>query len=220
MAWDAQRYDAWFDSAWGGYAFAVELRTVQETARVRLGEKVLEVGAGTGRFGAALADSGATVYGLDIDADMLSLARGRLERRGVLADVHNLPFRANTFDLALAVTVCEFTEDVPQVIAELARVTRGGGRLVVGSLNPRSAWGIMSRGRRRAEPWRSARFLSRRQLLALGRRHGQSSLRGALFSVEGLGAGKLAVLLEQAGRLAPALGAFQVLRVEIPDPAS
>jgi SAM-dependent methyltransferase len=128
-----------------------------------------------------------------------------------------LPFLDAAFDRCVAVTLCEFVSDVDGVFAELARVTRPGGRIVVGSLNPRSAWGWANRRRLQEPPWTSARFFTRGELLALGGKHGRGSLISALYAPEGMPAlNRLGTVLEAVGRMAPALGAFQVLTVELP----
>jgi ubiquinone/menaquinone biosynthesis C-methylase UbiE len=135
----------------------------------------------------------------------------------VLADAKALPFGDRAFDIAFAVTVCEFVDNVVQVFSELARVTRPGGRFVVGSLNPQSPWGFFNRERFRQGPWASARFLERRELLKLGSQHGKASLSSALYAAENLPAANLVgPVLEFLGRFAPGLGAFQVLVVDRP----
>ncbi|MGO9194559.1 MAG: hypothetical protein ACLP8X_39720 [Streptosporangiaceae bacterium] len=68
----------------------------------------------------------------------------------------------------------------------------------------------------RRPPWRAARFLARRQLRALGGRHGRVRLHGALFTPgRSRAAGMPACSLEALWRrVCPATGAFQVLAVE------
>jgi SAM-dependent methyltransferase len=90
-------------------------------------------------------------------------------------------FRDGAFDVTIAVTVCEFTASPAALVAELARVTRPGGRVVIGALNRRSPWGLARRRQMRKPPWQAARFLTRRQLRALGTRHGQARLHGTLI---------------------------------------
>jgi SAM-dependent methyltransferase len=134
-----------------------------------------------------------------------------------LADAGALPFHDAAFDVAFAVTVCEFVDDVGRVFSELARIIRPGGRFVVGSLNPQSPWGFFNRERFRQAPWASARFLERRELLKLGSQHGKASLFSALYAPENLPAANLVgPVLEFLGRFAPGIGAFQVLVVERP----
>jgi SAM-dependent methyltransferase len=71
---------------------------------------------------------------------MLAVAVRRPHSFLALADAVALPFHDAAFDVAFAVRVCEFVDNVGQVFSELARVTRPGGRFVVGSLNPQSPW--------------------------------------------------------------------------------
>jgi SAM-dependent methyltransferase len=220
MAFDADpeaalAYDRWFERRWGRYAFRVEAAALLRASGGVGGRKVLDVGCGTGRFTLELQQRGADVIGLDRDLAMLSVARGRLRAPLIQGDACALPFAAGAFDLAVAVTLCEFVSDVGAVFDELARVTRPGGRFVVGSLNPRSPWGIANRRRFREPPWTEARFLGRQELITLGARFGRARISGHLYAPEGLPRLQaLGAPLEVAGRLAPALGAFQVLTVE------
>jgi SAM-dependent methyltransferase len=213
----ARAYDSWFDAGWGAYAFRVESRALLRAAGAVDGLRVLEAGCGTGRMTEILARRGARAAGLDIDAAMLAVAAQHTSAPLILGDAAALPIRAATFDLAIAVTLCEFVDAVPAVFAELARVVRPGGRFIVGSLNPGSLWGWFGRSRFKEAPWTSARFLSRRELLELGSRHGSASITGVLFAPEGLPRrGWLGPALEAAGKLAPLFGAFQVLTVTLP----
>ncbi|MHB1584495.1 MAG: class I SAM-dependent methyltransferase [Acidimicrobiales bacterium] len=96
----------------------------------------LEVGVGSGRFAAALRIE----VGLDPAEMPLRVAKARGVR--VLRGVGDqLPFADDTFGaVALVVTLC-FVEDPVAVLAEVGRVLRSGGRLVVGLVPLDSAWG-------------------------------------------------------------------------------
>ncbi len=214
MTSSAGRYDGWFESPWGQFAFDVEWKRVRSALEVPEGAHVLAVGCGTGRFTRALEEVGAVVVGLDRDPAMLAVARSRVFGDLVVGDAHRLPFADRSFDAALAVTVCEFTVDPALVVAEMARVVRAGGRVVVGSLNRRSLWGLDHRGEFGDEPWASARFLSRSDLRRLGSRWGRVTVSSSLYASPGLAPHRsVATAVEQIGRVLPALGAFQVLRV-------
>jgi ubiquinone/menaquinone biosynthesis C-methylase UbiE len=213
----AEAYDRWFDRGWGKYAFGIETKTLLKAAGKIAGARALDVGSGTGRFTAQLATAGALPVAVDRDPSMLSVAVRHSFRSVILGDAELLPFADASFDIAFAVTVCEFVDNVELVFSELARVTRPGGRFVVGSLNPKSPWGFFNRERFRQAPWTGARFLSRRELVKLGSQHGQASLSSALYAPENLPAADLVgPVLEFLGRLAPGLGAFQVLVVQRP----
>lgn len=94
------------------------------------GRTVLELGCGAARFGAALAEHGAVVTGLDLSARQLHHAR---QRAGSLALVQasavTLPFPGAAFDLVFcdhgALSFCDPAATLPEV----ARVLRPGGRL-------------------------------------------------------------------------------------------
>jgi hypothetical protein len=68
---------------------------------------------------------------------MLALARSRLARAGHahcsvrLADMYRLPLAEASFDIAVMQMVLHYAEDPPSVLAEVARVLRPGGRLIV-----------------------------------------------------------------------------------------
>ncbi len=208
----AADYDRWFENPWGRYAFAVESAAVVRAAGVLERPRVLDAGCGTGRFGAALTDQCGVLVGVDPDPDMLTLAWPRLAGRGARGVVEHLPFPDASFDLSVAVTVLEFVADPADAVAEMARVTRGGGRIVIGALNPHSPWGLSNHRRLRAGVWCDARFLDRAGLRALGEPHGRTTLHGVLYA-PGVFPG-LAVVgpaLEAIGALATRWGAFQVL---------
>ena len=146
---------------------------------------------------------------------MLTLAatRGPVAR----ADAHQLPLANASVDATVTVATLEFTTDPGQVLAEMARVVRPGGRLVAAVLNPASLWGLLDRPAHRA-PYTSGCFLPHASLLALGRRHGQAHLRGVLFAAGNLPARQfLGPALETTGQIASRFGAFQVLTVQTHD---
>ena len=129
------------------------------------------------------------------------------------ADAHRLPLAGASMDAAVTVATLEFTASPAQVLAEMARITRPGGRLVAAVLNPASLWGLLDRPARRA-PYASGCFLPRDDLLALGQKHGQARVRGALFAAGRLPARPLlGPALEATGKIMGRSGAVQVLTV-------
>jgi ubiquinone/menaquinone biosynthesis C-methylase UbiE len=211
----AAAYDRWFGGAWGRYAFTVEVAAVERAAGRVDGLRVLDAGCGTGRFTACVERRAARLAGVDLDPAMLAVAAHRVRVPLLAADACRLPFQDAAFDVAIAVTVCEFTASPAAVVAELARVTRPGGRIVIGALNRRSPWGLARRRRLRRPPLQQARFLTRGQLRALGARHGRVRLYGTLIAPGAIPGTWPGPLLEAAGRRAcPAIGAFQVLAIE------
>ena len=219
-SWDgpAGEYDRWFDEPWGRHAFAVEAKAVRGGLPQRSGLRVLDAGCGTGRFAAALADLDVDVIGVDGDLGMLGVASARLQGRCAGARVEALPFRDATFDVVMAITVLEFVSDPEIVMAELVRVTRPGGRVVVGALNPNSPWGIANRRRLRSGVWCDARFLSHGDLERLGAPYGGARIHASLYSPKEFpGLRRVGPWLELLGHLAPRFGAFKTAVVDIPD---
>jgi LmbE family N-acetylglucosaminyl deacetylase/SAM-dependent methyltransferase len=215
---DAAAYDHWFDSPWGAHAAGVETRAVMRAIDGGFdGRSVVDVGCGSGRLGAELRRAGARVIGIDTEPAMLDIARGRIDDV-VIGDILALPLPDGSVDVALAVTVLEFVDDRATAMAELARVTRPGGRVIVGALNPHSPWGVAHHREFSTMPWRSARFLTRGQLRALGTPYGRVALDGALYAPGVLPCHSVvAPVLEAVGHAAPAWGAIQLLVVERTD---
>lgn len=150
--WDrqkAEKYDAWYDTPMGAFALGREVRLLQFMASgwPRRGQRLLEIGCGTGVFLQVLHHAGFDVTGLDKSPAMLEVARKRL---GNVADLHlgvaeHLPFDDNEFDFSVMFTVLEFCDDPGLALLEAARVARKG--LIVGFLNKCSLY------------WLSVRFL-------------------------------------------------------------
>lgn len=98
------------------------------------GRRVLDAGCGSGPLVADLAERGAQVVGFDASPAMVRLARERLDADipVLVADLGaSLPFGTGEFDDAVASLVLHYLEDWSGPLAELRRVLRPGGRLVV-----------------------------------------------------------------------------------------
>ena len=103
------------------------------------GRRILDAGCGSGPLFAALRDRGAIVTGFDKSAGMLELARRRLGDGADLrvADLGSpLPFPDDTFDDVTASLVLHYLEDWGPALAELRRVLKPGGRLIVSVDHP------------------------------------------------------------------------------------
>jgi ubiquinone/menaquinone biosynthesis C-methylase UbiE len=98
------------------------------------GRRILDAGCGAGTVSAALRERGAIVSGFDRSAKMVELARQRLGADTDLrvADIGQpLPYPDGAFDDAVAALVLHYLEDWSAPLAELRRVLRPGGRLIV-----------------------------------------------------------------------------------------
>jgi SAM-dependent methyltransferase len=95
---------------------------------------VLDVGCGTGRVAAALAERGSRVWGVEPSPEMAAQARSR----GVhvkVARAERLPFKAGWFERAVLWLVAHLVER-PAAFAELARVLSPAGRVAIASFDP------------------------------------------------------------------------------------
>ena len=93
------------------------------------GQRILDVGTGTGRGAIALAARGARVTGVDASAEMLAVARRRAEEEHVdvefvQGDAHGLAYPDRSFDAVVCLRVLMHTPDWRQSLGELCRVAR------------------------------------------------------------------------------------------------
>lgn len=104
----------------------------------------LDVGCGTGLLAERLADRGYRMTGVDPSAGMLDLLRARESPvEAVHASGTALPFQDDSFDTVLTVAVLHHIADrvdVRRTLAEMVRVVRPGGRILVWDHNPRNPY--------------------------------------------------------------------------------
>lgn len=101
-------------------------------AEVFDGERVLDVGCGTGALTTVLADvvGSESVAGVDPSGPFVAEARRRVPGADLrVGPAESLPFEADTFDSALSQLVFHFVDDPTRAVAEMRRVTRPGGRV-------------------------------------------------------------------------------------------
>jgi demethylmenaquinone methyltransferase/2-methoxy-6-polyprenyl-1,4-benzoquinol methylase len=109
-------------------------RRTRRALALEPGERVLDVAAGTGVSTVELARSGAVAVASDFSLGMLATGSQRPGRRllpFVAADALHLPFAEAAFDAVTISFGLRNVVDVPAALAEFARVTKPGGRLVV-----------------------------------------------------------------------------------------
>jgi SAM-dependent methyltransferase len=94
----------------------------------------LDLGCGTGLYGEVLEGTGRTVVGVDISQDQLRFAKTR--EAVAAADASQLPFHDASFDDVACIWVHGDLDDLPEVLAEVARVLRPGGRLLLFGVHP------------------------------------------------------------------------------------
>ncbi len=124
---------------------------------IRAGERVLEIGFGTGHCLRRIAQSikpNGRAYGVDLSLGMVEVTRRRLRRTSLTGivelccgDAQVLPFRAGVFDAVFMSFTLELfdTPDIPRVLAEMRRVLKPGGRLGAVSMSKEGETGALLR---------------------------------------------------------------------------
>ena len=115
---------------------AVEIAVREALAGVRI-ESLLDLGTGTGRMLELFGPEIERGVGIDLNPEMLGIARANLERAGLKhctvrkGDIYNLSLGRDQFDVVIVHQVLHFLDDGGRAIREAARGLRPGGRLLV-----------------------------------------------------------------------------------------
>ena len=123
----ARFLEEWNPAFYGKYADTL-------AAGLPQGARVLDVGCGVGQVVTRLMDAGCEAYGVDVSEPNIERAR-QVCPRCRLYDGRRLPFPDGHFAAAGALNVLEHVEEPEAFLAELVRVVRPGGRVVVSSPN-------------------------------------------------------------------------------------
>ena len=123
-----------YDSRWSSY---VRLSVENTIARlpVREGQRVLDIGCGTGQLLAALCDRTPPAHslGVDLSGEMLAVARSRLPNGFplVASRAEQLPFLDASFDLIVSSSVFHYLREPKNALAEFRRLLKPNGGLLI-----------------------------------------------------------------------------------------
>jgi len=136
-------YQRWA-SAWDSDPSAIvalESRTLAPWLANLRGRRIVDISCGTGRWLEFAAGAGAEIIGLDFCAQMLERAQQKpgLRARLAIADAAHLPISAACADVVLCTLSLGHMPDATPVIAEMARVTRPGGRVMISDFHPEAS---------------------------------------------------------------------------------
>ncbi|WP_321393078.1 class I SAM-dependent methyltransferase [Emcibacter sp.] len=202
---DPDIYAQWRASEIGQLTETLEDRVLNEMMGDPAGRDILDVGCGDGTNAIELARRGARITGVDISEKMIEAATAQAARdqpdahfpdaHFYVATAEALPFSDQQFDIVLAKTILCFVVDPAPVFAEIARVLRPGGCLVIGELGKWSLWAVQRRFRAwfGSKLWRRARFRTAPELRSLAENAGLRviEIRGAIYYPRSLFAARL-----------------------------
>ncbi len=129
-----EQISVWYDFFFGPTLHAGRVKSIRRLG-IRSGDRVLEVGVGTG-INAALYPKDCTVTGIDLSAAMLEKAEKRIARRRVTnvrllqMNAEDLTFPDDSFDIVYAPYTISVVSDPVRTVHEMRRVCRPGGRFV------------------------------------------------------------------------------------------
>lgn len=111
--------------------FNVQKKVLQEDFRPTAGEKVLDIGCGTGEFSVFFQNAAYT--GVDIEKKYIDYAQKNHKGKFLTTDAAILPFSENAFDKILIIGVLHHIDDgqCRSVLAEARRVLNSNGRMLV-----------------------------------------------------------------------------------------
>ena len=129
-AWDAKLYDAKHDFVWKYGSDVVSLLDP------KAGERILDLGCGTGHLTAQIAESGALVTGVDRSAEMVAAARSAYPNlKFEVADARNLNFREE-FDAVFSNATLHWIHEPERVLQGVWKALRPGRKICRGIRRP------------------------------------------------------------------------------------
>lgn len=133
----------WMAGDYGHFARYLEPGALEFFSGLRIGagDRVLDVACGAGQLALPAARIGADVTGVDIATNLIGQARDRARAEGLdirfeEADAEDLPYDDGRFDIVFSLIGAMFAPRPERVAAELVRVCRPGGRIVMGNWTP------------------------------------------------------------------------------------
>ena len=140
----------WMSGDYGHFATYLEPGALEFLSRIKIepGARVLDVACGAGQTAIPMARAGAKVTGIDIAANLIEQARARaqaenLDARFEEGDAEMLPYPDGSFDIVVSLIGAMFAPRPELVAAELKRVCRPGGKIIMGNWTPSGFVGQM-----------------------------------------------------------------------------
>jgi 2-polyprenyl-3-methyl-5-hydroxy-6-metoxy-1,4-benzoquinol methylase len=140
----------WMSGDYGHFAQYLEPGALEFLKRLDLpkGTRMLDVACGAGQIAIPAARAGVKVTGIDIASNLIEQAKTRAGKDGLdvrfeEADAEALPYDDASFDVVVSLIGAMFAPRPDKVAAELVRVCRPGGRIVMANWTPEGHVGQM-----------------------------------------------------------------------------
>ncbi|MCP3900012.1 MAG: class I SAM-dependent methyltransferase [Desulfobacteraceae bacterium] len=132
---DAKTYDSWFEDKKNDYIFNLEANMFTDMLSPARGQRLLDIGCGSGKSIEPLLNFGLQISGIDPSPYMLDIAENKFKNKVDLfrGFAEDLPFEDNSFEYSSFFTSLEYTELPAKAIEEACRVTKD--KIFVGVLN-------------------------------------------------------------------------------------
>lgn len=160
----ADQYDAYYKTEAGKQVDEIEKQLIAAALQKCKGRKMLELGCGTGHWTRFFVEKEFELTATDISDAMLKHAKQKqLNAAIVKADAENLPFENESFDVVASITMMEFVRDQNKVLAEIYRVLKPNGYVLLGGLNSNSE---LAKNVANDSVFKNANFFTRKSLVA------------------------------------------------------
>jgi SAM-dependent methyltransferase len=140
----------WMSGDYGHFATYLEAGALEFLSRIQIepGARILDVASGAGQIAIPMARAGAKVTGIDIATNLIEQARARAQAENLDArfdegDAELLPYQDASFDIVVSLIGAMFAPRPELVAAELKRVCRPGGKIIMGNWTPTGFVGQM-----------------------------------------------------------------------------
>jgi len=140
----------WMSGDYGHFAKYLEPGALEFLSRITIepGTRVLDVACGAGQTAIPMSRAGAKVTGMDIATNLIEQARARAQAENLDArfdegDAEMLPYEDNSFDIVISLIGAMFAPRPELVTAEMKRVCRPGGKIIMGNWTPTGFVGQM-----------------------------------------------------------------------------
>ena len=149
---DPKKVTSWWKPEEGAYKFwhEQEFKILEKYLQVKKDWKVLDAACGQGRFARYYAKKGCRVHALDINAEMLNIARERAQAEGVVdriefyeGDLEQFSKKGESYDVVTCMDALDHMDDLHLAVKNLAAPLKPGGHFIITYTSIESFYGVL-----------------------------------------------------------------------------